>query len=152
LGTAGPLRLLQADMKEPFLVINGDILTLANFRGIFDFGLKSQAPLTVVIKKEILPFAFGNVLFSGDFVTDVLEKPDLVLYIVAGIYVATPGVFPLIPPNEYYGMDLLIKSMLSQKIPVAKYELKEYWLDIGRLNDYEKAQSDYREHFRPKNS
>ena len=58
-----------------------------------------------------------------------------------------PGIFSLIPENEYFGMDILIKNMLSEKLPIAKYELSEYWLDIGRIDDYEIAQKDFNDNF-----
>jgi len=147
LGTAGPLTLLKEELHEPFLVMNGDILTLARFGDIFEYAASREARLVVVIKKEVLPFAFGNILFDGDRVTDVIEKPDLVLHILAGIYVMKPTIFELIPENEYFGMDVLIKAMLRQGLPINKYELKEYWLDIGRLNDYEKAKNEYKTYF-----
>jgi len=89
-----------------------------------------------------------NIYFDGDFVTDIQEKPDLITYILAGIYIMKPEIFNMIPPGEYFGMDKLIKKMLSEKLPVAKYNLAEYWLDIGRLSDYEKAQDAYNEHFK----
>ena len=69
------------------------------------------------------------------------------MYILAGIYVMKPEIFKYFPPGEYFGMDNLILKMLSEKRIVTKYDLKEYWLDIGRLNDYEKAQEIYNEHF-----
>ena len=104
--------------------------------------------LTLAIKKEITPFAFGNIFFDGDFVTQIQEKPDIILYILAGIYVLTPEIFDYIPDNRYFGMDTLIQALLEQNIPVAKYELQQYWLDIGRRNDYEKAQHIYNDHFK----
>ena len=50
----------------------------------------------------------------------------------------------LIPDNEYFGMDLLIKKMLEKSMPIYKYEITDYWLDIGRIGDYEKAQEAYK--------
>jgi len=148
LGTAGPLLLLKEQLKEPFLVMNGDILTLTDFSKLYKYALSNESMLTLTIKKEITPYAFGNIYFEGDFVTDIEEKPDLITYILAGIYVMKPVIFNLIPPGEYFGMDKLIKKMLFEKHPVAKYNLTEYWLDIGRLSDYEKAQDAYNEHFK----
>ena len=58
-----------------------------------------------------------------------------------------PGIFSLIPDNTYFGMDILIKKMLSEQFPISKYELSEYWLDIGRIDDYEIAQKDFNENF-----
>lgn len=147
LGTAGPLLLLREKITEPFLVMNGDILTLCDFGELFNFAINQTSMLTISIKKEITPFAFGNIFFEGDRVTGIEEKPDIVMYILAGIYVMKPAIFELFPENEYFGMDVLIRKMLDNQHPVAKYDLKEYWLDIGRLNDYEKAQEAYRTHF-----
>lgn len=148
LGTAGPLTLLKKELTEPFIVMNGDILTLINYKKLYDFAISKNCPLCISIKKEITPFAFGNILFDGDYVTDIEEKPDFVNYILAGIYVMTPDVFDDIPDNEYFGMDKLIQNYLKNNVKVAKYEMKEYWLDIGRLNDYEQAQDIYEKHFK----
>ena len=148
LGTAGPLTLLKDKLNEPFVVINGDILTLLDFNKLFRFALNKNELLTIAIKKEILPFAFGNITFADDYVINAEEKPDFVTYILAGIYVMQPGIFNLIPDNTYYGIDTLIRDMIKKGLKIVKYEMDEYWLDIGRLNDYEEAQNIYQKHFR----
>ncbi len=148
LGTAGPLLLIREKLTEPFLVMNGDILSLINFSEFYKFGLERDTLLSLVIKKEITPFAFGNIFFDGDLVTGIDEKPDFVNYILAGIYFMRPEIFNYFPIDSYFGMDSLIKNMLEIKAPISKYELKEYWLDIGRINDYEKAQDEYDKHFK----
>lgn len=151
LGTAGPLLLLKDKLKEPFIVMNGDILSLIDFSKLYEFALKQDSLLTISIKKEITPFAFGNIYFEGDRVVGIKEKPDIIMYILAGIYVMKHEIFQFFPKKpEYFGMDKLILNMLNNNDLVAKYELKEYWLDIGRLNDYEKAQEIYNEHFNGK--
>lgn len=146
LGTAGPLTLLRDRLDEPFLVMNGDVLTSLDFTRFHGFAAEKGGLLTIAIKKMITPFAFGDIFFEGDRVTGIEEKPDLVNYILAGIYVMQPGIFALIPPNEYFGMDTLIKKMLAGGQPVIKYEMLEYWLDIGRVDDYQRAQELYRDH------
>lgn len=150
LGTAGPLTLLRSHLTQPFLVMNGDILTLMDYKKFYDFAIGKGAELTLAIKKEILPFAFGNIFFKDDYVTGIQEKPDIVTYILAGIYCMQPTVLNLIPDNTYYGMDTLINKFLSENKPIVKYEMSEYWLDIGRLNDYEEAQGIYETHFKEK--
>lgn len=147
LGTAGPLMLLRQQLTEPFLMMNGDILTLIDFAKMYEFARRQESLLTLAIKKEITPFAFGNIFFSGDRVTGIQEKPDIIMYILAGIYVMKPEIFKFFPLGEYFGMDHLIMKMLKENAAVAKYEVQEYWLDIGRLSDYEKAQTIYNEHF-----
>lgn len=149
LGTAGPLLLLKDQLSEPFIVMNGDILSLIEFSDLYNFSTKQNSILTVTIKKEITPFAFGNIFFDGDRVTGIQEKPDIIMYVLAGIYVLKPEIFQFFPEKpEYFGMDNLILSMLEKNETVSKYEMKEYWLDIGRLNDYEKAQDFYNQHFK----
>lgn len=147
LGTAGPLKLLEKKLNEPFIVMNGDILSLLDYETFFQFACAKESLLAVTIKKIIIPYAFGNILFDGDFVTSVQEKPDFITYALAGIYVMKPDIFSLIPENKYFGMDMLIKQMLADKMPISKYELTEYWLDIGQIQDYEKAQNIYQDYF-----
>jgi len=148
LGTAGPLTLIKDKLVEPFIVMNGDILTLMDFGKLYEFAAQRDALLTIAIKKEITPFDFGNILFDGDFVTDIQEKPNIVTYVMAGIYFMKPGIFEFIREDEYFGMDSLVKELQSRGSRVAKYEMSEYWLDIGRINDYEKAQDAYNNYFK----
>ncbi|MBN1252558.1 MAG: NTP transferase domain-containing protein [Bacteroidales bacterium] len=147
LGTVGPLTLLKDRLKEPFLMMNGDILTLMDFSKLHQFAINNPSDLVVTIKKFVTPFRFGNILYEGDFVTGIEEKVDIVKEIVAGIYIIKPGIFDIIPEDEYFGMDTLINKMLDEKSPVAKYHMNEYWLDIGMEEDYKKAQESYKEHF-----
>lgn len=148
LGTVGPVKLLEPELTEPFIVMNGDILSLLDFRKFFEFALHKKTLLTVAVKKILMPYAFGNIFFEDDLVVGIQEKPEFVTYALAGIYVMQPEVLQLIPPGEYYGMDTLIKTMLAQKLPIAKYEMEEYWLDIGRMDDFQKAQDLYVQHFK----
>ena len=148
LGTAGPLTLLQDRLAEPFVVMNGDILSLIDFGKFYQFALDKQAWLTIAIKRHITPYAFGDIFFEGDLVTGIEEKPDITKFILAGIYVMRPEILSIVPQSTYYGMDMLIKDMLAQRRPVVKYDLQEYWLDIGQLTDFEKAQDIYNKHFK----
>lgn len=147
LGTAGPIKLLKNELIEPFVVMNGDILTLIDFNKLYDFSISHNSLLTVAIKKIITPYAFGNIHFDGDYVLNIEEKPDIITYALAGIYVMKPEIIELIPSDEYFGMDQLIKKMLANGLPITKYEMNEYWLDIGQVQDYEKAQNIYKEYF-----
>jgi NDP-sugar pyrophosphorylase family protein len=152
LGTAGPVGLLRDRIQDPFIVMNGDILSTIDFRQFFEFALGVHADLCVAIKRIIAPFAFGRISYEGHFVTGIEEKPNLELEVLAGIYVFKPAIFDWIPSGEYFGMDTLIQSMLREGVPVAKYSMREIWLDIGQLPDYEEAQDVYREHFARENS
>ena len=143
LGTAGPIKLLEKYLDQNFIVMNGDILSLINYKKFSQFSLKTKSILSLAVKKDILPYDFGNIFFEGDFVTGIEEKPNFELHILAGIYHMTPDVMRYIPADTYFGMDDLIKSLISQNIPIAKYDMDEYWLDIGRVSDYELAEKDF---------
>ncbi len=147
LGTAGPLTLLSEELTEPFLVMNGDVLTGLDFRKFYNFAIQKGAKLTMGIKEVVQPFEFGNIFFEGDLVFDIEEKPDIVSNIMAGIYLLKPEIFEIIPKNEYFGMNTLVETMLAKNWSVAKYDIKEHWLDIGRAEDYSTAQDIYRTYF-----
>lgn len=147
LGTVGPVKLLQDKLDSPFLVMNGDILTLLDYGAMYRFACSKDSILTIGTKEIITPFQFGNIFTEGDYVTGIDEKPDLHTTILAGIYVFKPALLDLIPADTYYGMDVLIKDMISHSMPITHYPIKEYWLDIGRIDDYEKAQEIYKERF-----
>ena len=145
LGTAGPIKLLEKYLNQNFIVMNGDILSLINYKKFSQFSLKTKSILSLAVKKDILSYDFGNIFFEGDFVTGIEEKPNIELHILAGIYHMTPDIMRHIPENTYFGMDDLIKSLISHNTPISKYEMDEYWLDIGRVSDYESAEKDFKE-------
>jgi len=147
LGTVGPVLLLRHQLTEPFVLMNGDILTTLDFKAVLDRAVAADADLTVVTKEIVTPFNFGKVTSDGPHILAIEEKPDLRIEVLAGIYVVKPAVFELIPPDEYFGIDSLIKAMLAQHRKVGRHAMKEYWLDIGQAEHYQAAQGAYDEHF-----
>ena len=143
LGTCGPLTLVADHLSEPFFMMNGDILTDINFGKLSDFALAKRAWLTVVTKEITIPFRFGRVIAEGDFISEIEEKPTYLQEVLAGIYVMQPKILRLIPAATYYGVDSLIKDMIAKHHPVCKYLMRDYWIDIGQLSDYEQAKQDF---------
>ncbi len=148
LGTCGPLTLLKDKLTGPFILLNGDILTTLDFAKAYDFAIRNDALITVLTKEVITPFNFGKIISENDYIVDVVEKPDLKLEILSGIYILKPEVIKLIPDNTYYGIDSLLKNMIRDRMKVAKYVIEDYWLDIGMISDYNHAQELYEKHFR----
>lgn len=148
LGTCGPLSLLKDRLTEPFLVTNGDILSLIDHRKLYAFGKKHGTTLTVATKETRTPFNFGKVLVENDIITGIEEKKDLLVEVLAGIYYMQPEVFEFVPDDQFFGMDDLILTMLDLNKQISRYLVKEYWLDIGAIEDYNEAQQAYEEHFR----
>jgi NDP-sugar pyrophosphorylase family protein len=147
LGTCGPLSLLRDRLVEPFIMMNGDILTTLDFRKFQEFGLAQDSNFTVATKNIRTPFNFGSVESRGNQIVKVEEKPDFVMEIVAGIYFIKPDLLELVPDNQYFGIDGLISQMLADGMPITRYLMEEFWLDIGALDDYNDAEEAYREHF-----
>ncbi len=147
LGTCGPLSLLKEQLQTPFLLINGDILTTMDFSILYDYSLNIDADIVVGIKEIKAPFEFGQIISQGNYIIDIREKPELKMEILSGIYLIKPHIIDLIPKDRYYGIDSLIKTMVSKKMKVVKYKITDYWLDIGRIEDYSAAQEAYNEHF-----
>jgi len=148
LGTAGPLSLIREHLDEPFLVINGDILTKVNFHHMYDQACAYDSVMTIGTKVIVTPSRFGNIFFDGDYITGVEEKPNLTSTIIAGIYVITPKVLDYIPAGVKFGMDALILALLENRQRITHYAISEYWLDIGKIEDYTEAQHIYEEHFK----
>jgi NDP-mannose synthase len=142
LGTCGPLSLLRDELSAPFFMMNGDILTNIDFGKLGAFSHRTKADLTVVTKEINIPFRFGRVLSKGDYISEIEEKPTYKQEVLAGIYALTPGVFDFIPEATAYGVDELIKDMMTRNRPVAKYLTHDYWIDVGQLDDYEIAKQD----------
>jgi NDP-sugar pyrophosphorylase family protein len=149
LGTCGPLSLLRHDLLEPFLLMNGDVLTTLDFTALYNFSMGIDADFVAVTKEIVSPFYFGKVISDGTHIINIEEKPRFVNEVIAGIYAFKPAALSMIPNDTYYGIDMLITGMLAQGKPIGRYLMHEYWLDIGHMEDYNLAQAAYTEHFKP---
>lgn len=147
LGTCGPVGLLRERLTEPFFLMNGDVLTTLDFRRAYAQAMALDSDFVVVTKEIVTPFEFGKVTTENGYITGLEEKPNFRIEILAGVYVVKPGIFDLIPVDEYFGVDMLIKQMLSTGRKVGKHLMTEYWLDIGQAHHYEAAQEAYKSHF-----
>jgi dTDP-glucose pyrophosphorylase len=143
LGTAGALGLLAAS-DEPILVVNGDILTQVDFRAMLDFHRTHRAEMTVAVRPYELRVPYGVVQTDGVAITGVAEKPTERYLINAGMYLLNPDVCDLIPANTRYDMTQLIERLVAERRRVVSFPIREYWLDIGQSEDYEKAVADMR--------
>jgi len=147
LGTCGPISIIKDVLRDPFLLINGDILTTLDYSKLFEYSKIIDSDIVVGVKDVTAPFEFGQIISNDNYIIDIHEKPDLKMEILSGIYLLKPHIIDLVPENTYYGIDTLIKDMVSRKMKVAKYKIKDYWLDIGRIEDYSTAQDAYNEYF-----
>lgn len=147
LGTAGALSLLPDTPTCPVLVMNGDILTRADFNKLLSFHQNSGAAATVCIRKATLRMPFGVVAFKGSHLLEITEKPEQIYYVNAGIYVLEPDVLSIIPYNRYYDMTTLLKDLVKRRLPVAVWPFHDYWIDIGNKESLDKASAEYFDFF-----
>ena len=147
LGTAGPVKLISEELDTPFALLNGDILTDFDISSMYRFACSADSWLTIGTKDIITKSQFGKISFRGDYVAAIEEKPDIKTTILAGICILKPEVLQLIPAKQYYGMDSLIKKMITMGKAISHFNIADNWLDIGQVKDYEKAQEIYKEKF-----
>jgi dTDP-glucose pyrophosphorylase/CBS domain-containing protein len=143
MGTAGGLKQMNRP-TAPVLVINGDILTGTHFEEMLIYHRKYLAELTVGVRRYDMQVPFGVVECKGERVTKLEEKPSLSFFINAGTYLLEPAAWDYIPEGRRFDMTDLIQALLDDARPVASFPIMEYWLDVGRHEDYQKAQEDVR--------
>jgi NDP-sugar pyrophosphorylase family protein len=143
LGTAGPLaRLAHTDCST--LVLNGDLLTTLDFRTIVRHHSETGAAATIGTKRRIETVQFGVIESEANGrITQFREKPLLDYLVSMGIYVFSPEVREYIPQGVKFDFPDLVQSLLADHKLVVGYETTSYWMDIGRPDDYEKANIDF---------
>jgi dTDP-glucose pyrophosphorylase len=148
LGTAGALALMEQRPSLPFVVMNGDILTKVDFTRLIDFHARSGCAATVCVRKYEFQIPYGVVAMDHERVSHIEEKPRQQSFVSAGIYVLDPAVLDLVKAGSYLDMPELIQHLIDGRRSVAAFPLREYWLDIGRLEDFERAEGDLKQNFR----
>lgn len=141
LGTAGSLSLVEAS-DETILVVNGDIMTNVDFRTMVAFHREHAADMTVGVRQYDLKVPYGVLECNDMIVTAIQEKPTIKLFVNAGIYLLEPHVHVLIPHDKRYDMTDLMAHLIEIGKRVVSFPIIEYWMDIGQICDYEKANAD----------
>lgn len=142
LGTGGALSLLpKTDIDLPFIVINGDVLTNMNFEKLIDFHNKNNAVATMCVREFQYQIPYGVVNSDQNIIQSMTEKPSYFFDINTGIYVISPKLLSQVKA-EFIGMPTILEQQIEKKQIVSSYPLHEYWLDIGHIEDYNRAQRD----------
>jgi len=143
LGTAGALGLLNRAPNESFFVMNADILTLVNFESLMDFHIRNGADATMCIREYGMEVPYGVVRLNKDTIVSIEEKPIQQFYVNAGIYVLTPETLNLIPKGLPLDMTGLFEQAVEKGMNTLSFPIREFWMDIGKPEDYERANLDY---------
>ncbi|RTL56015.1 MAG: CBS domain-containing protein [Rhodocyclaceae bacterium] len=143
LGTAGALSLLPSWPQEPFFVMNGDLLTKVRFDAMLQFHKEHQASATMAVREYDFQVPYGVVRMNGTRIEGIDEKPVQKFFVNAGIYVLSPDVMNHVPSDQYLDMPNLFDKVTAAGKTASAFPLREYWLDIGRLEEFEKAQDEW---------
>lgn len=143
MGTAGALSLLKERPKEPFFVMNGDLLTNVNFDHLCDYHISNHAKGTMCVREYDFQVPFGVVNLKGHDIIAIEEKPVHNFFVSAGIYMLDPSCLDMIPEDVFYDMPTLFEKIIENNESAISFPLREYWLDIGRIEEYEKANNEY---------
>ncbi|PID78219.1 MAG: alcohol dehydrogenase [Deltaproteobacteria bacterium] len=147
LGTAGSLSLLRDSFEKPMIVMNGDLLTKVNFGQLLDFHKENNHSSTMCVRNYEIQIPYGVVNIDGSILNSIEEKPVHKFFVNAGIYVLNPELVKFIPQNKYYDMTDLFRDIVEKKMKTGVFPIKEYWVDIGRLQDFETANYEYAQIF-----
>ena len=143
LGTAGSLQLLPDSLKEPCLVMNGDVLTRLNPSQLLLFHTEHEAAATLCVREHTINVPFGVVQTKGVELAGFEEKPRYSQLVNAGVYVVDPQLLPLLPPHQVTDMPTLLQSAQQAGHRVVVCPIHEYWIDVGRPETLRQAHHEW---------
>lgn len=146
LGTAGPLSLIKNMINGPFLMMNGDVLTNLDYSDFLKYHRTKQNISTVALNKRIVNIDFGvTEIDDTNHIVRYTEKPVIDYLVSMGIYVFEKRVLEYIEEDKYFDLPDLINKLIDNNELINGYVFDDYWLDIGRHDDYERANREFDE-------
>jgi dTDP-glucose pyrophosphorylase len=143
LGTAGALSLMPEKPTHPMIVMNGDILTKVAFGSLLDFHHEHGSIATMCVRDYFVQVPYGVIELDDHRLSEIVEKPVHRFLVNAGIYVLEPSAVDLVPSGAAYDMPSLFERLAREHQAASVFPITEYWLDIGRMDDFNKANDDY---------
>jgi dTDP-glucose pyrophosphorylase len=147
LGTAGALSLLPEPPVEPVFVMNGDLLTRLNFAHLLDFHTAHGSVATMCVREYEMQVPYGVIKTRSHRILDIHEKPTERYLVNAGVYVLQPDALALIPRDRSFDMPDLFKRLMDRGGDTAVFPIREYWMDIGQMDDFHRANGHFEEVF-----
>jgi NDP-sugar pyrophosphorylase family protein len=143
LGTIGPLLGALEDLPEHFLVMNGDVLTDLNYAKVLRQHQTSGAPVTVATYAREVRSEFGVLDVEEGEIKHFREKPVFDFTVSMGIYGFSNATLQQYPAGQPFGFDDLVLDLLARDLHPADFHFSGYWLDIGRPEDYDRANAEF---------
>lgn len=143
MGTAGALSLLPELPSHPLIIMNGDLLTKANFRQLLNFHNEHQAHGTMCVRDYDFQVPFGVVKTNHQQILRIDEKPTHRFFVNAGIYVLDPLSLQFVPSDSYFDMPDLFQELITHHRETIVFPIREYWMDIGHMDDFQRANGEF---------
>lgn len=151
LGTAGALSLVKGMVDSSFFVVNSDVLTNVDFEQLHQFHIDQNSTATMCVRNLTYEIPYGVIRTDEQLsITSIDEKPTLSFSVNAGIYHMEPTVLDLIPNNVMFDMPLLFSKIIQMDYKTTTYDIIDYWIDIGNITDYKKANDEFCSRFTTK--
>lgn len=132
----------------PIIIMNGDVLTKVDFKELLSFHVEHGADATMCVREYDFQVPYGVVKSKDHRIESIVEKPIHKFFINAGIYVLNADILNFVNGEDYLDMPKFFSMMINKEKEVNMFPLHEYWLDIGRMEQFERAQQDVREVFK----
>lgn len=143
LGTGGALGLLPHDeIDQPLFMMNGDLLTSLNLQSFLEFHGAHDGVATMCVREYEHQVPYGVITSEGIQIKSMIEKPVHRFFVNAGIYILDPMLVKSVEPGTRIDMPTLLERQIDQGNSVNMFPIHEYWLDIGRMDDFHKAQTE----------
>ena len=142
-GTAGSLAHLPRVLQEPFVVMNADLITNTDLGFAVDEHASSGADLSILTRPHEYTVPFGVVEHVDGRIVEIREKPTMMVEVSMGMYILNPSVLSLVPADSTFDMPELISAAIGAGLHCAPVEVSDYWIDIGRVEELERARFDF---------
>ncbi|MDY0193548.1 MAG: nucleotidyltransferase family protein [Aliarcobacter butzleri] len=143
MGTAGALSLMKDKLSDPFFVMNGDLLTNVNFSDMMEYHISNKAIATMGVREYDFQVPYGVVNLKDNNIVSIEEKPINTFFVSGGIYVLNPEVLDFLKEDKFYDMPTLFTDIVKKDKKSISFLIRDYWLDIGIIDEYEKANKEY---------
>ena len=148
LGTAGVLGLLPKNIRNfPIVIMNGDLLTKVNFEELLRFHNEEDSDATMCVRKYDFQVPYGVIETENKYIVSIKEKPSYNFFVNAGVYVLSQKLVKSISGAKYLDMTELLERNINKSKKVSVFPIHEYWIDIGRKEEFERANLEYHEVF-----
>lgn len=140
LGTGGALGLLpHNEIDQPMFVMNGDLLTSLNLHSFLEFHESHGSVATMCVREYEHQVPYGVITSEGSQIKSMVEKPIHRFFVNAGVYLLDPVLVKSVEPGIRIDMPTLLEQQIDGGKAVNMFPIHEYWLDIGRMDDFHKA-------------